>query len=107
MIIQFNTDNNVHGSEKVTAPLIAIISEQLSRFKDRITRIEVHLSDENGLKEGPNDVRCLLEARIERRRPIAVTSNANTYEQAVSGATEKLIHSLEKMADRFKQQMQG
>ncbi|MDF1547859.1 MAG: HPF/RaiA family ribosome-associated protein [Bacteroidales bacterium] len=107
MIIQFNTDNNVSGGEKVTAPITALISEQLNRYKDHITRIEVHLSDENGPKEGPNDIRCLLEARIERRQPIAVTNNANTYELAITGATEKLIASLDKIADRLKHQLKG
>lgn len=107
MIIQFNTDNNVSGSEKVTTPLTALILEQLNRYKDHITRIEVHLSDENGPKAGPNDIRCLLEARIERRQPIAVTNNANTYELAITGATEKLIASLDKIADRLKQQLKG
>lgn len=107
MIIQFNTDHNVSGNEKVISPLKALMSKQLSRFKDRISRIEVHLSDENGPKEGPDDIRCLLEVRIERRQPIAVTNNANTYEQAVRGAIEKLISTLDKMAERLKQQMKG
>jgi hypothetical protein len=43
-----------------------------------ITRIEVHLSDENGKKEGHNDIQCILEARIEGRDPIAVRCDADT-----------------------------
>ena len=51
MTIQFNTDNNVTGSEELTAPLTDLISNKLDRFSDRITRVEVHLSDENGSKQ--------------------------------------------------------
>jgi ribosome-associated translation inhibitor RaiA len=107
MTIQFNTGNNISGSEKIITPLVALISEQLSRFKNRITRIEVHLSNENKLSEEFDDIKCLIEARIERRHPIAITHHANTYKLAVTGATEKLIGILDKMADRLKQQLKG
>jgi hypothetical protein len=52
MKIQFNTDKNVTGSEELRASLTSIISGELSRFDDHITRLEVHLSDENGHKTG-------------------------------------------------------
>ena len=101
MTIQFNTDHNINGSEAVRAPFIALISEELNRFSDHITRVEVHLSDENGNKAGPNDKRCLLEARVEGMNPIAVTNNANTHEQAVTGAIDKLKGSLDKILGRI------
>jgi hypothetical protein len=95
MKIQFNTDNNISGNEKFRAPLIMLISEGLSRYNHLITRVEVHLSDENGPKDGLTDKRCMIEARPEGMQPIAATCNANTYEQSVDGAIEKLIHSLD------------
>jgi ribosome-associated translation inhibitor RaiA len=107
MIIQFNTDHNLQGSEKVISFLKELIEEQLNRYEDHITRIEVHLSNEKGAKEGASKIRCLLEARVERRQPVAFTNSANNYQQAVAGATEKLISSLDKMANRLKQQLKG
>jgi ribosome-associated translation inhibitor RaiA len=94
MTIQFNTDNNIKGSEELRKPLIAAILEELSRFSAQITRLEVHLSDEDGPKNGLNDKRCMLEARLEGRQPIAVINHGNNHEQAVSGAIEKLKTSL-------------
>jgi len=102
MTIQFNTDDNITGSEELRAPLIALISEELSRFSQHITRLEVHLSDENGNKEGLNDIRCLLEARLEGRHPIAVTNLGNTHEQAVEGAIDKLKTSLNTILGRLR-----
>jgi ribosome-associated translation inhibitor RaiA len=102
MTIQFNTDNNIKGSEKLRAPLIALISEELDRYSHQITRVEVHLSDENGPKEGQNDKRCTIEARLEGLKPIAVTNHANTHEQAVEGAVEKLKASLETLIGRLR-----
>ena len=102
MIIQLNTDKNITASEELRVPLIALISQELDRYSQHITRLEVHLSDENGPKDGLNDIRCLLEARLEGRQPIVVTKNANTLEQAVQGALEKLTTSLNTIVGRLR-----
>jgi len=102
MIIQLNTDKNIEGSEKLRVYLTSFISEELSRFSQQITRVEVHLSDENGPKEGLNDKRCMIEARLEGMKPIAVTNHANTQELAVEGAVEKLKISLGTIIGRLR-----
>jgi|SRR5450759_3838130 len=102
MIIQLNTDKNLAGTEKLSAYLNSFISEELSRFSHQITRVEVHLSDVNGPKDGLNDKRCLIEARLEGMKPIAVSNNANTHEQAIEGAIEKLKTSLETVIGRLR-----
>ena len=102
MTIQFNTDNNVSLSEELRTPLISMISEELTRFRDQITRIEVHLSDENSDKQGSNDKRCIIEARLAGMKPIAVINHANTHEQAVGGAVDKLKNSLDSILGRLR-----
>jgi hypothetical protein len=102
MLIQFNTDHNIAGSERQNAYFTTFISEALSRYSTHITRVEVHITDENGNKEGKNDQRCLIEARIEGAQPIAVTNNADTIEQAVKGATDKLKSALETVLGRLR-----
>jgi len=102
MKIQFNTDKNVTGSEELKTSMKALISEDLSRYSDQITRLEVHLSDEDGDKHGQNDKRCIIEARLEGIQPIAVTNHANTSEQAVTGAVDKLRSSLETIRGRLR-----
>ena len=100
MKIQFNTDNNITGSESLRSPLEATISRSLNRFSDRITRLEVHLNDVNSHKGGENDKRCLLEARLEGMQPVAVTNNGDTHEQAVKGAIDKLKVALDTIIGR-------
>ncbi|OFY52182.1 MAG: ribosomal subunit interface protein [Bacteroidetes bacterium GWF2_41_31] len=102
MKIQFNTDKNVIGSKELIASATSLISEELSRFSQQITRVEVHLSDEDGNKDGFIDKRCMLEARLAGMKPIAVTHHANTHEQAIDGAIDKLKASLEKITGRLK-----
>src|SRR5665811_103415 len=101
MQILFNTDKNVTGSEDLIASSTSIISEELSRFSQQITRLEIHLSDEDGNKDGFNDKRCMVEARLAGMNPIAVTDRANTHEQAIFGAIDKLKTSLEKITGRL------
>ncbi len=103
MQIQFNTDKNGTGSEELIASSTSLILEELGRFSQQITRMEVHLSDEDGNKDGFNDKRCMAEARLAGMKPIAVTNHANTYEQAIFGAISKLKTSLEKITGRLKE----
>lgn len=102
MTIQLNADNHITLTEKFREILNAQLSAELHRFSEHITRIEVHLADENGDKKGLNDKRCTIEARIEGRQPIAVTSHANSTDQAVNVAIDKLISSLDTIFDRIK-----
>lgn len=94
MKIQFNTDKNIDGNEKEQKYFTSQIREELERFQSHITRIEVHLSDENGKKKGKDDIQCLLEARLEGKQPIAVKYQSRTIEKAVSGAIGKLKSSI-------------
>ncbi|MFD2522959.1 HPF/RaiA family ribosome-associated protein [Emticicia soli] len=101
MTIQINTDKNIEGNERFTEYFTSLIEDKLSRY-DKITRIELHLSDENGSRDGHPDKRCLIEARLEGKQPIAVTNIADTNEQAVEGALNKLKTSLDTALGKMK-----
>lgn len=103
MIIQFNTDHNIDGSDRQSAYFSSAIAEALGRFSSHITRIEVHLSDENGNKEGKNDQRCVIEARLEGLQPIVVTTKEDTIELSVKAATDKMKASLDKIIGKLKE----
>lgn len=95
MLVEINTDNHIEGKEKMNEYFEGVLRNALKRYEERITRLEVMLGDENSNKTGDRDKRCMLEARIAGIKPIAVVNHADTIEKAVSGATEKLKHSLE------------
>jgi len=95
MKIQFNTDVNIDGTESLSTKISTIVEHALSRFSEHVSRVEIHLSDENAGKKGPQDHRCMLEARIEGRQPVAVTEHAATLEQAVNGAAQKMVRVLD------------
>jgi len=96
MHIQINTDKNISGHEAMTKSVKEILEHVLVHFAGQITRLEVHLSDENStLKSGVMDKRCLLEARIAGREPTSVSDLALTVEQAVTSAAHKMVSLLE------------
>ena len=101
MKIQLNTDVHIDGTEALAAQVSATVEQALERFGEQVTRVEVHLSDENGSKGGQQDHRCMLEARLEGRQPVAVTDHAATLEQAVDGAAQKLARLLDSTLGRL------
>ncbi len=104
MQVQINTDRNIEGHEALAAQVSDVVGSALSRISDHITRVEVHLSDENSHKSGQNDKRCVMEARLEGRQPIAVTHQAATLDQAVDGAADKLTRLIESTLGRLSDQ---
>jgi ribosome-associated translation inhibitor RaiA len=104
MLIQVNTDRHIDGHETLATQVRGAVESVLSRFSDHITRVEVHLSDENGEKRGQYDKRCMMEARLEGRQPVAVTHEAATLEQAIDGAAERLTHLVANTLGRLQDQ---
>lgn len=102
MQIQVNTDHNVEGHEALIHWIESEVRHTLGRFSDHITRVEVHLSDENSDKSGGKDKRCLMEARLSAHQPVAVSHHAGSLSDAFSGAAEKLKRSLESTLGRLK-----
>jgi len=101
MQIQINTDRNIDGRDALAAHVSSEIEQALSRFSDHITRVEVHLSDENSDKKGgKDDLKCVIEARLEGRQPLAVRHQATTLEQAFSGAVDKITRLIESTLGR-------
>ncbi|WP_157633751.1 hypothetical protein [Thioflavicoccus mobilis] len=48
MQIQFDTDRHAEGFERLAAWASDVVEQALSHVSDRISRVEIHLSDESG-----------------------------------------------------------
>lgn len=103
MQIQVNTDSNVQGDDSLAGWVRQELEEKLARFSEHITRIEVHLSDVNAARESAADKRCLIEARLAGREPTAVSHEAGKVAEAVHGATQKLVHALDRIVGRSRE----
>ena len=103
MQIQVHSDNHIEGSARLVSWVSASITSQLQRFEEELTRVVVHLNDENGHKAGSHDKRCQIEARPKGLSPISVTHHAESLEFALDGAMEKLNHALEHQLGKLRQ----
>ena len=91
MKVQVNTSNDIDNKESLERWASDYLNEHLARFDQDITSIEVQMTDENhGAKGGGVDKRCMLEARVNGIKPIAVTNFAANQDLAFRGAAEKL-----------------
>jgi ribosomal subunit interface protein len=102
MQIQLNTDANVQGRESLAEWVETELKHKLPRFRDHITRIEVHLSDASAARVGEADKRCKIEARLAGRQPVAVSHDAAKVADAFHGAVDKLLRKLDTALGRVR-----
>src|SRR3954452_2684149 len=104
MLVRVTSDNHVRASEALTREVTENVESKLRRFVPQLTRVEVHLADENGIKHSDNDKTCTLEARLAGLQPLAATASGAQIDQAINGALDKLIalleHKLGRLSDR-------
>lgn len=104
MFIQIHTDNQIPSDNERDTRLEEQIRQRLARFEERITDLEVHVSDVNGPRGGAADLRCTMEARVNGVQPVAVADNGPTVDRAIMGAAKKAVraldHQLGKLTDR-------
>lgn len=95
MQIQVNASNGIENKDTLERWADAEIRDNLARFVEDVTRVEIHLSDENAGKSGAGDKRCTMEARLAHHQPVAVSNDAPTLDEAFRGASGKLKRLLE------------
>lgn len=102
MQIQVNTDRNIQGDEELRLQVEEVVKGSLRRFAERVTRVEVFLTDENsGAKTSHNDKRCVMEARLAGLQPITVSHRAESLRQAITGAGDKMARTLKRTIGRL------
>jgi ribosome-associated translation inhibitor RaiA len=96
MKVLLNSDNRIEVNDVLRAIVQGEVDRALGRFEDRLTRVEVYLSDLNGPKEGPlADKRCVVEARPAGRQPLVASDDTETVTEAIAGAVNKMKRQLE------------
>lgn len=91
---------NLQSSGAIAAWTERKVRAALRRFGSRITRVEVHFEDVNGTKVGKAGVRCAMEARINRRKPLTVEHRARDLYAAIDGAARRLRTAVGRAVDR-------
>jgi len=74
--------------------------KQLGRLSSRLTRLEIHIADENAKKSGPDDKRVLIEARPKGGDPQVVESHGSDLYKTIDDAAAKMHRLLERHFDK-------
>lgn len=107
LFIQIHADNQIDSDKGRDGRLEEAIRQRLARFEDRITDVEVHVSDVNGSRGGHGDLRCTLEARVNGIPPVAVAENGTSVDRAVIGAAKKVVRALDHQLGRLNDRSRG
>lgn len=99
MIVQINA-GDIQSSQALTDHCNDAVSSALRHHTDEITRVEVHLHDDNSSKSAADDKRCTMEARIAGQQPLAVDHASDDLYKSITEAAGKLgravKHKIEK-----------
>ncbi|HEX6375355.1 MAG TPA: HPF/RaiA family ribosome-associated protein [Allosphingosinicella sp.] len=101
MFIHIHADNQIDGDSGRDGRLEEQIRQRLARFEDRITDVQVHVSDVNGPRGGDADLRCTMEARVSGIPPVAAVNEGDTVDRCVIGAAKKVVRALDHQLGRL------
>ena len=100
MNIEIRTDKNIQNSERLIEYVRAELNAAFQRHSEKITHFSVHFSDENGLKGGDDDIKCMIEARPAGLKPVVVHHKGHNIDTAIHGAIDRLKRSLEHVFEK-------
>jgi ribosomal subunit interface protein len=98
MQIQINP-GDVPTSDAIDQHIRDEVEKAMRLISHQVTRVEVHLHDENAQKGGL-DKRCVMEARLAGLKPIAVQDEGNDLYLTIKQAAEKLQRAVRNRLDR-------
>ena len=98
--VQFTSGHHIHGTQDLQDYVQSMVKGALEHVHWKITRVNVHMQDQNAGKGGV-DKKCTVEARLAEHQPIAVTHEGENFEQALSGALDKMARALEHTVGRL------
>lgn len=101
MQININTDSTIERNTGLDEHVQSVVGSAIQRFQEHISRVEVHLSDNNSQKSVDGDNRCMIEARLNGYQPIAVSDHDATLHQAIAGAADKLKRAIDSALGRL------
>lgn len=107
MKVQLNIGHNIDRAGLAPLEVETKVTQALSVFASRVTRVEIHLRDDSAGRTTGDDKRCMIEARPAGLAPVAVTCHAATVEAAVDGAIAKIHALLESQFGRLNDKVQG
>lgn len=107
MLIQIHTDHNIDSGDELTRHVEDEVESAFSHHASRLTRADVHLSDESAGRKTGADMKCMIEVRPASHEPVVVTAHAPTVDEALGDAVDKMQHLLGSLFGRLDERHPG
>jgi ribosomal subunit interface protein len=101
MQINVNTDRTIDKHQGLDERVEEVVRSSIERFGEQITRVDVHLSNENKEKKADGGNYCMMEARVSGYQPVVVHEHAIDLHQAIQNAGSKLARALDSALGRL------
>jgi len=98
MKIQVNF-GDVAKTDALQARVEAAVQKATKLFEDQVTRVEVHLRDNDGPHSGAAQS-CTIEVRLAGHDPLAVEQNAHDLYSAIDEAAGKVERAIRRKLER-------
>jgi ribosome-associated translation inhibitor RaiA len=102
MQIRVHTDDHIDSSEELTIRVEGMVEGSLDDYRDRVTLVEVHLSQHSPHQPGTRNLSCRMEAHTATLKPIEVGHEAFTLTEAIHAAASKLERAIHAALGRRK-----
>mgnify|MGYP003571176886 CR=1 FL=1 len=92
--------NGFKATEAIREHVRTQVDHAIGHLGDRLTRVEVHLGDTNAKKGGPDDKRCMIEARPRGAQPVAIEHRSDDLYDAITEGASKIRRALTRKFER-------
>lgn len=100
MIIQVNA-GDIESSNPLRHKVHDEVEASLKHVAEKVTRVEVHLRDDNSQKSAANDKRVTMEARIAGQPPLAIEHTSDDLYKCIGEAAGKLGRAVTTKLERL------
>lgn len=91
---------NLLTSPAIEAWVHKKLTATFRRYGPKMTAVDVHFEEVNGASRGTDNVRCVMEARVNGRAPVAVRARAQDLYAAIDAAARKLYAAVGRAVER-------
>ncbi|MEM7625587.1 MAG: HPF/RaiA family ribosome-associated protein [Planctomycetota bacterium] len=100
MIVQINA-GDIQSSDALRDHAQDTVEAALKHVADKVTRVEIHLRDDNASKSAANDKRVTMEGRIAGQQPLVVDHATDDLYKSIAEAASKLGRAINTRLQRI------
>lgn len=100
MQIQINAHEDGLRSEAIEQHVTERVQAALKRWERQVTRVEVHLADENAHKAG-QDKHCKMEVRLTHHQPMFVEDVSDDMYTSITRAAKKMSTLVQRTLEKL------